>query len=506
MHRRFALAALAAAATLVLATGCSPGEPAPTTGDSLSIGIPETVSTLDSDAVTASRAGREILSLIADPLFTFGADGTVSTNLVDTFEWNDDQLQLTLSLVPEVVFSNGDPLTAADVKFSLENAKNGPLAGSTYANIETVTAVDDATVRIDYATASSAALLDLTSFNASIIPADFAGTTAEEFWLDPVGTGPYEVKDWDQGVSITLTANESYRGDAPKSDELAFFFTADPNTRLLQLQNGTVDIATDINTSQVDSVVQDTNLELAEFSSAMSNFLTINTTRPPLDDEHARRALSLAVDRDLIVSSVLKGTGEPVAGFLVPSVLGGHTPAFGVEFDQEQARAELSQSAYPDGFSFEIVYIAGGDLSEALQVTQASLKEVGIDAQLTALAPEALRARTDTADFGALSANIIPDNDAGSILQYYGATGGFGSQDPSLIEEVELAVAQANADFTEEGRLQIFQGIADTIAESGTAVGLYTPKRLYATSSRVAGLTAINTAGTLDYAAIQLVD
>jgi len=497
------VAAMVGAAALMLTSCASSGTSRDdSAAKTLKVAVSNDIVTLHSDTAQTSRSSWEALNLITEaPLAFRGAD--IQYVIAKSYEWSEDGTVLTLVIHDDIVFSNGAEVTAEDVIFTLENAQAGELGGEIYANIVSMAAPDETTVEITYSAPDSGSLFNLTGFGVGVIPADFAGQPEDEFWQAPIGTGPYMVKDWQPGVALTLEQNPNYRGEKPDAQEITFIPVEDPTTRLLQLQNGTVDIVGDLSVAQVDAVGGD--FEVYSFESGIANSYSMNTTIPPFDDENARRAVSLAIDRDTIVDAALSGYGSPIGAVLVPTFIGDFTPEFGITHDPEAAKAALAKSAYPGGFEFELAFDANTDMAVAAQIMQAQLAEVGITATLAGMTREGFAAKREANTWQARSIDLTVEADAGWVVQVYAPTDGLYSGDAEIIAASEVAYAEATANFDEGGRVKVFQDFFTQVAESAVQIAVFSPARLYAAGSHLSAVQPVAPAdAAIDYRKIRI--
>lgn len=497
MKLKYSYLAVAVVAALTLSACGSPDSTDTAGAKTITVAVASDITTLQSDAAQTSRTAWEVLNLITEAPFAFRG-GDVQYLIADSYSWNDDGTVLTLVIKDGILFSNGDPVTAEDVVFSIENARNGELSGDLYDTIESLSAPDASTVEITFNVADSGSLFNLSGFGVGVIPKDFAGQSEDDFWLKPIGTGPYMVKDRQPGVSFTLEQNPNYRGEKPAAEEIIFIPVEDPNTRLLQLQNGTVDIVGDLSIGQVGAIGGD--LEVYSFNSGIAESLTLNTTAAPFNDEHARRAVSLAIDRNSIVQEALSGYGDPVGAILAATFIGDYAPAFGLKYDPAAAKAELAKSAYPDGFEFELSFDSNTDMAIVAQVMQAQLAEVGITVTLASDTRESFAAKREANDWNAYNIDLTVEGDAGVIVQIYAPTNSLYAGDAALADVANAAYAEATANFEDGGRVEVFQDFFTKVAESAVQIGVYSPARIYAASPRLSGVQPVAPAdAAIDY-------
>jgi peptide/nickel transport system substrate-binding protein len=244
---------IAAVATIVLAAcgssdgaggGGASGSGAPVDGGDLTIARAADILSMDK-TTTFDNSSIYVMEQIMEPLFMVSQDGTkVEPWLASDYKMSDDKLTYTITLRKGVKFSDGKPLTAADVKFSIdEDTKTGGDGwGFINAAIDKVTAVDDSTVEVKLKYPWAPLLADLSLFSNAIIPENYGGKTSEEFYKAPVGTGPFTWGEWKQGQSVKVVKNPDYWGDKPHLDSVTWTVVPDANTRKLQLQGGQIDI------------------------------------------------------------------------------------------------------------------------------------------------------------------------------------------------------------------------------------------------------------------------
>ena len=460
------------------------------------------VTTLDSDAIATSRQGGETYGLITQSLYTIDATGALRPVVAESHTVSADKLAWTFVLHPDIRFSTGARLTAADVKFTIEHAQKGALQGELYAGITSIETPDDRTVVLRTAKPDSGLLYSLAGYPASIIPKDFGGMDEQAFWRDPIGSGPFMVDRWEQGRQIRLVPNPQFRGERPALASLTFRPVPDGQTRTLQARNGQADIVEDVPYPQIAAIQTDSALRVVELPTPIAVLLTLNTAKPPFDDLHARRAVSLAIDRQQLVQATLLGHGQPAGSFLAASTLSGWQPEFGVRHDLEAARAELARSSSPGGFSFEIIYDAADTrFGTAVQVIQANLAEVGITVTLNGTDRNTVQATYATPDWNAGVASITATGDVGYVFQFYAATNGFGSGS-ALIPEVGRQWQQSKLEFDQSARLATYRDLVTVIAEDAAQIGLYSTPRLYATRAGVGPVEPLDPTGALDFSKV----
>ncbi|MET0772319.1 MAG: ABC transporter substrate-binding protein [Candidatus Limnocylindrales bacterium] len=350
-----------------------------------------------------------VMSLVQEGLLAFGQDLALAPGVADSWE-APDATTFVFHLRPGVTFSDGTPVTAEDVVFSLELNRDPRLASPMaffYVNVDTITATADDEITVTLTkpdatfpyTAAHMAGFIFQKAQYEATPEDPAapGTRPSFGSPDvlPIGTGPYKLVSFTPGESVVLEANDAYWGGRPNVRNLTINIIADEQARLLALQDGTLDGSFYVPIGQADQWEQ-TGATVLSVPALAIQTLTMNVTKPPFDDIHARRAMWYLPDREGIVQAVLQGRGraanainppEMWAGVLTPEEV---TEFYGTllppEFSIEKAREELAQSATPDGFTVDLKIPAdSSELSQVAQSLAANAAQVGITINVQAI-------------------------------------------------------------------------------------------------------------------------
>ncbi|AFK21098.1 MULTISPECIES: ABC transporter substrate-binding protein [Haloferax] len=260
-----------------------------------------------------------------------------------------DETTWDFSLREDVTFHNGEPLTAAAVVHSFESVFEQWSWVPGWIGVEPngVTAVDKHTVRFQ-TTEPFPAFPGTISHN-------YFGIQHPDATDTPVGTGPFQVSHVEKEQSVTLTPYEGYRNDAERPSKLTFKWIKDPNTRLLSLEKGSIDIAQTIPKSRASSVSDASETAIETGLSPSAGLVAVNLYKSPTDDELLRKALNWAVDQKQLVESALNGIGKPARGpisSVIPWAVHDDLPTYGP--DREKARELVEKSKY-DGETLSIL-------------------------------------------------------------------------------------------------------------------------------------------------------
>lgn len=334
------------------------------------------------------------MSLVQEGLLAFGQDLGLQPAVADKWEAKDPTTYV-YHLRPGVKFSDGTPLTAEDVVYSMKyngDASTGSQLADFYVSVDSIeaTAADEITVKLKKPDATfqytpahmSGFIMSKAQFQAH--PEDIGTPT-----VLPLGTGPYKLTKFVPGQEIDLTVNEYYWGPKPTVKNITLKLISDSQTAMLALRNGEVDGAFEVPAAEISQWSQIPGVQILTKPSLLVDMLTLNVTVAPTDDIHVRRALWYAVDREGIVKAVLSNLGEVANNINPPemwaTVMGADqvkefysslTPA---EFNLDKARQELALSSKPEGFTIDLEipnhlpYQA-----QIAQVLEQDFKEIGI--------------------------------------------------------------------------------------------------------------------------------
>ena len=322
---------------------------------------------------------------IFETLYTVNNDGKgVHPYLATTYTLSPDKLTWTFTLRPGVKFSNGTPLTAADVAFSINRARKSTLGlGYIDSAIQSVAAPNESTVVIKTKYPWAPLLADISLFTNGIYPADFGGKSASDFFKHPVGTGPFMFDSWSKGESFKVVRNPNYwQAGKPYLDSVTFTSVPDDNTRSLQLQGGQADINMSPPFSSIQSLKAQSGVKVTLFPATRVDMILMNEQYAPLKDVHVRRAINYAVDRGALVKAVLFGDGQPANSYMPPT-LKYYDPSLPQQVvDMNKAKQEMAASGYPKGFNLEFLTDNLSSDQSVAQIMQQALQPLGIKVKI----------------------------------------------------------------------------------------------------------------------------
>jgi peptide/nickel transport system substrate-binding protein len=376
------VAAAGAAAALAGGSGSTNSSATPQHGGSSTIARIEDSQSFDKTNVFQNES-IWLAEQINEPLYTVTADGRSEKPwLATSYKQSNGGKTYTFTLRKGVKFSNGQPMTSADVKFSIDDARAQSKGwGYLDAAIKNITTPNPDTVVFNLKYTWAPFLADIALFANGIIPKNFAGQTRKAFYTHPIGTGPFM---WDKrvvGQSVTFKKNPNYwQKGKPYLDSVTWTYVSDQNTRELQLRGNQIQVDEFPPFNSIQKLQNTQGVTMTLFPSTRTDYLEMNENYAPLKDVHVRRAISYAIDRQAIIKSVLFGHGVRANSFLPPQVPFYSKSSGGLQYNMAQAKAEMAKSKYPKGFKVQMLVGAGVQDEQATgQIMQNELKQIGID-------------------------------------------------------------------------------------------------------------------------------
>ena len=299
-------------------------------------------------------------------LMTIDQNLAIVGDLAEGWDVSPDGTTTTFRLRPEATFHNGRPVTATDIKWSLERAAD-PITESFNAavflsdivgvddkltglanNISGVQIINDHTITIT-TDAPKAYFLSKLTYPVSFV-LDRENVAIGPSWiLAPNGTGPFKMTEYRPGEVLRLTRFDDYHLEPAKLDEVEFLLSG--GNSMLMYENDEIHV-TGIGLSSLQGVQDPSNPLSSEVVTAPPQFdvdyFGLNTTEPPFDDIKVRQAFNYAIDRQTLATTLLQDLVVPAAGILPPGFPGYNPDLVGYNYDPDKARQLIQESKYGD--------------------------------------------------------------------------------------------------------------------------------------------------------------
>lgn len=421
---------VAAIAFLAAACGGDGGGTAGGSGGTVTVGMPADFQPLNSVTAGDQYTVELINYALFTPLIQYDEKLGVRPYLAE--RWDLTANDVTFTLRRDVKWHDGRPVTADDVKFTFDAAKDpaaGSLIGSAYLQqVKTAEVVDSYTVRFTFVQPHAQALEDfwwapMPRHLLQNVPA--ADMRNAPFNRQPVGSGPYRFSQWQANQRLVLERNPDFPaalGGPPSIDRVVFRIIPEASTLLTELTTGGVQVDIPLPPDQVKQAQGNDQLQVFAFPGKTVNYIGWNNSRPPFNSAAVRRALGMAVNRQEIIDALLFGQGTPASSTVPPwhPLFPQDAPA--PTYDPNAAMQLLEQEGWRDSNGDGIREKGGRPLRFTLmtsdralnrsvaEVLQSQFRKVGADAQLRVLEFQTMLAQHKSRDFDAVFTSWVLDN------------------------------------------------------------------------------------------------
>lgn len=365
------------------------------------------------------------------PLVQYDDDLNVAPYLAESWELQGDT-GVTFSLRRDVRWHDGQPVTARDVEFTFNLAKNpesASLIGTAFlGEVASAQVIDDYTIAFRFARPHAQALED---FWWPPLPRHLLENVAvaelrnAPYNRQPVGSGPFRFGEWRANEQLLLVRNDEFPealGGPPAAERVVFRVIPEASTMLTELITGSLHVDIPLVPDQVRQVRDNADTELHSFPGRTVYYLGWNNARPPFDDASVRRAMAFAINRQEIVDALLYGEGQIATSTIPPwhRLYPGVDP---VPHDPAQAQQILEQAGWQDrngdgvrenaqGQPLAFTILSSDDplRRSVVEVLQNQLRQVGANAEIRVMEFQTMLQSHRQRDFDAVLTNWVLDN------------------------------------------------------------------------------------------------
>ncbi len=423
--------------------------------------------------VNTGAASGTVKMLVNRSLVAYDAKGELRGELATSWSIDGDGAWV-FKLRQDAVFHNGEPVTADDVKWSIEQIaaeKSTAFMRTQFQNVTKIEVPDAQTIRLVTKEPLAVVPTWFANYNTFIISRKSAAN-------EPVGCGPFRIVAQERGTSIDLEAfDKFYKKGFPKLKGIKFIVYADENLRNAALAAGDVDIIEYVPWQAMSAVESNPKLKLDAVEGPFMCVL-FNATKPPFNDPRVRRAVAHAVKREDIVKAAFFGRGKPLEGVPIPE----STPwydadlAHGWKYDPERAKTLLNEAGFANGFSANLLATAQyGMHKDTAEVVQQYLAAVGIQCELQLPDWSTRVARGGQGQYDiAIHGLVAENNDADGLTPLIDT-----SLPPSYVRSFGLSaprttatLARGRAEFDQAKRIAIYKDMQRAALEEVPLAGL----------------------------------
>ena len=418
----------------------------------------------------------QVNTQIFDTLVTVDPEtNEVVPQIAESWEQTDDQTYV-FKIREGIKFHDGSDLTAEDVKFSLDRARNSAAVSYIVNFIEEVTVDDDHTVTVKTTAPYAPTLRNLAIPFAAIVPKAVVEADENAFIQNPVGSGPYKFVEWNHGDHVTLKAFDDYYAGKPETENLIMKVIPETSQRTIALETGEVDLAYDLAVNDIPNVNSDDKLTVYEIPSLTCWYVSMNMNKKPFDNPKVREAMSMAIDRQTIIDTINAGSGQTADAIIAPAVFGYYSTGV-KEYNPTKAKELLAEAGYPNGFSTTLWVNDNQSRIEMCQAMQAMLLEVGVQCNLEVLEFGSFISRTtagdhDLAYFGWTTSSGDADYSYYS-LEHSTQQGAAGNRSFLADPDVDKLIEEARSNTNEEERKELYKELAIKLDEINNNIPVY---------------------------------
>ena len=329
-----------------------------------------------------------VIEQVYSTLMALDPDAKPYPELAESHEVSDDGLHYTFKLRDGVMFHNGDPLTAEDVKFSFDRLRakdSGYSYGSQVETIASVDVIDKLTVRFTLSKRTGPFLVYMAFPGSSIVPKKLV-ESGHDLNAKPVGSGPFKFVGYEPRSAIKCERNEHYfQAGKPYFDALEYRIISDTTALTDALMSGEVDFTNEVPPKDWATVQGNSDLKTQALEGSRFYWLLPNNTVKPMDNAKVRQAIGLALDRKALVAGAFFGEATPIVGGVIPQWNWAYADLkfFKEGADIARAKQLLAEAGVPDGFETSMTIASSFPAMVAMApIIQANLAAVGIKAKI----------------------------------------------------------------------------------------------------------------------------
>ncbi|HEY4388844.1 MAG TPA: ABC transporter substrate-binding protein [Ktedonobacteraceae bacterium] len=485
----------------LILTGCGENnttKPQTKAGGTISVGLNQDLITLD-PLLSNAYVDRQVMLNMYDTLVQVDQQNTVQPDLATSWTYTSPTRPV-FTLRTGVKFQDGTPFNADAVVFNINRILSTPSSPrySELTSVQSVQAIDASHVAFNLKAPFSPLLATLSDRAGMILSPTAIKKAGTNFANDPggAGTGPFMFSNWVKGDHLTIKKNPYYwqkdaQGKAlPYLDTITYRPITNGTQRFANLQTGTITVADSIDPTDIETAKTVPGLVYKQIPALSFYGIEINTKAAPFDNVHVRRAVEYGVNRQEILSNVLKGVGVVSNGPIPPSSWAYDKNFVPYTYNIDKAKEELALAGKPHGVSFTLLIASGSPLiTQEAQFIQAELQPAGIT---VAIKQETAAIELSDAQAYNYQAAMFfwsgrPDPD-GDIYTWFHTGGGLHNTQLTN-PQVDALLDAARVSNDQKERTTDYQKAQQLILQDATWVFLYHGVAIQATSTKVQNFT-----------------
>ncbi|MHB2266106.1 ABC transporter substrate-binding protein [Aliihoeflea sp. PC F10.4] len=424
---------------------------------------------------------------IFDNLLTRDDEGEIAPQIAT--EWNYlSDTEVEFKIRDDVSFHDGEKLTAEDVVFSVKRITDPEFASPQLGQFNSITdavATDDSTVVLTTDGPYPVLFAQLTKL--SIVPKHVVeAVSKDDFNANPVGSGPYSFETWNRGVEVILARNDDYWGEKGVFEKASFRAVPDAATRVANLQSGTSDIVTNIDSDLAAQVEGGGVGKVLSARTERVAYFAMNVQKAPLDNEQVRLAIAHAIDKEGIVEGILGGFEAPVSQLVSPAAFGYVEGIEAPAYDPEKAQEIIAELGDAAQAPFSILTAPVYD-QRVVQAIQQMLADAGfnVEIEMTDMGNwmQAMQSGPESIPQTSFSRWSCGCQDADGIMYpILHSSSGWANVDD---EELDTTLDAARSTIDSDERLELYRQVSEIVASKNYVIPLYQASVIYGTAQEV---------------------
>ncbi|WP_289140097.1 ABC transporter substrate-binding protein [uncultured Brevibacillus sp.] len=431
--------------------------------------------------------------------------------LAESYTLSEDKRKWTFKIRKGITFHDGSPVTAKSFKETFDRIINPDTgvgaAGVLMDGLKGAEALDDETLILSFDEPTAPGFTYLSAPGIvqplSIKAIEKAG---DQYGRQPVGVGPWKFAEWKTGESMKFVRNDAFQWPedfyqnkgAVKPDQLILKFIQDTQTLNAALESGTVDIATDLVGKDVKRFVNHPKFEvISDLDSGLSLFLMLNLKDDRFKELSVRKAISMAVNKEVLVKAVLQGEGSVAHSPLSPNIMGydKESESYDYHYNLEESRKLLDQANWvpnaegireKGGKTLSTKLLINPKLALDAQLIQSMMQEIGVKVVIEQLEETAYATARHNGSFDmVLGSYYDPDPDILYTFFDSSQVSNFASVHDPKLEEL---VRKGRTIFDPEVRMPLYAEAQKLVIDQAYIVPIYVRKHFVVVNKRVKGV------------------
>jgi peptide/nickel transport system substrate-binding protein len=447
---------------------------------------------------------RIVMQNLYDELVQQGVEGgashpdNIEPMLAKSWQISPDGRTYTFKLRDDVTFASGNPLTAADVVYSLNrhlNAKASAaytMTGGLVGNFQSITALDNLTVQIQLKLADPLLLVDLARqvfiVDSKALESQGGTTDKGNAWISTHsgGSGPFVLESYQPDSQIVLRARDDYWGGTPLPTRVTIRIVQDPATLSTLADSGTFNLILQVANKDIDRIASSAGMNVLSHLSDQFVNIGLNVKKKPLDDVRVRQALNYATPVDQIIQAVGYGYVQPWVGVILDGMKFYKPLTNPYLYDLDKARA-LMKDAGLDHVKLAVTLVAGEpDHTAIATILQAEWAKIGVELTLNTLGPSAYY---NALDGGTHDLYITRDRghaDPAFMLDYFVGCSPYNYTE-YCNNEVQSWLVEAHTSNDPARRAELYQQVNQKAMAEALYIQLFQLKNVIVADQRLTG-------------------